>query len=291
MFTGPPDVEALHANRDIQGLLEALRYGGDPAVPRSAADALLSIGVIPTLTFLLDDVPPALAHALTAADTRLLLAGLERVEVGMRLKLLRALVRTGDERVAAVLHACLKDESNAVRKHAALHLRVLHNADSAYALADALNDDPQVCWHTVTSLRGLCHYQECIQFQRIFQRSEAPRLRATAARALGAIGDDACVQVLLEGLETAGEGLRRTILIWIGRSGNRIAAGPVLHVLNQAILYRDIETMVEAIFAIGRLRDPRPLDSIIALRTSEHLRVRMAAEGALRAICGWRFPG
>ena len=290
MFTGPPDVEALQAKRDIVGLLDALRYAEDPAVPRSAADALLAIGVIPTLTILHGDIPPVLARALPDAGPRQLIAATREVDEARRLSLLQALVRTGDRRIAAVLHACLRDESPLVRRQAAVHLRVLNNHNSAFALAGALSDEPSVCWQTIKSLRGLCYNDERVQFQEIFLNGKDPEARAIAARALGAIGDDSCVRTLMEGVETAGKRLRQTILIWLGRSGNRSVAGPVLHVLNQAIIFGDVETMVEAILALGRLGDPRALDSIEALRKYSHPVIHLAAEGALRGIRGWDWP-
>lgn len=149
---GPPDVKDLVAKRNIQGLIQALKYKGENRVREKAASALGQIGDVraiePLITALNDGewyVRGAAAEALgRIRDTRAvepLIAALKDKEI--RMAATDALGRIGDARAVEPLIAVLKDPSNPnyARVHVLAALGAVAEPRAVEAMVAALNDN------------------------------------------------------------------------------------------------------------------------------------------------------
>ena len=131
----PPDVEALQASRDVDGLIAALGYQKDKNIRLKAAQALGHVGddraVAPLLAAHFDvswSVHEAAGAALAqigAAAVEPLLNALEDNNREVRVNAARALAEIGDDRAVAPLTALLADDHERVRQEAAEALKTL----------------------------------------------------------------------------------------------------------------------------------------------------------------------
>lgn len=283
MVPGSPDIEMLSRTRNVAGLVAALEYDGDPAIPPRAAQALLGMGVKTALQGLKEHIPPVLAEALLPLPAETLMDGLREVDTPRRLKVVHALAKTGDERAAACLNRCLQDDAPAVREQAVVFLRSLNNAKSPQALAKAL-DDPHLKDRALKTLRAIAGKEDVQRFAEQLRQTEDRQGRIAAVRALAAIGSDDAAELLVEALNTSDADLRLIIIRWLGHMQHAHIVPVLLELLHLSILAKDAAVMSTTVLALSRCGDRRALDSILGLRGYPDILVHLAVEHAIRQL-------
>jgi len=129
-----PDIDALLAKRDVEGLIKALKYKRDSEVRKGAAVALGAIGdarvLEPLIQALKDESWWVRLEAASAlgelADSRavepLSILAMKDEDPHVRDTAVRALGKIGDEKGLVALTQALKDEDDSVRWTAACAL-------------------------------------------------------------------------------------------------------------------------------------------------------------------------
>jgi HEAT repeat protein len=230
----PPNVEKLKAKGNVKGLISALEYKKDWVVRRDAAYALGGIDdtqVIEPLVGALgdrDDVRQAAVEALErigAPAVEPLIGALENGFSPAREAAAQVLGKIGDTRAAQPLVGALKDRNHPVRKAAAEALGKMGDSRATEPLVAVLKDSN-------------------------------PAVRRAAAETLISIGIPA-IEPLIKALgnkyigrDVAG------VLVKIGSA----AVEPLIEALQD----EDREVRKRAILALGRMRDTRAVEPLIA---------------------------
>jgi HEAT repeat protein len=126
---GPPNVEKLKVERDVKGLIKALRYVKDEKVRLAAAGALGDIGdarALDPLVAVLQDPDPLVRAVAASALGRIgdaraldpLVAVLQDPDPSVRQAAVHALGKMGDARAVKPLTKVLKDHSHEVQQSA-----------------------------------------------------------------------------------------------------------------------------------------------------------------------------
>ena len=238
---GPPDVAALKGKRDVQGLIKALAYTGDPAVRRAAAAALAELGDVRAVEPLCLALrrsdwgehewqdTSVVADALVrfgAPAVGPLIATLEWHSKVVRVSVAGALAAIGRPAVQPLI-ALLGDSDLENRETASVILTDI-GADAVDPLIDALHDE----------LIGR---------------------RQRAARILGDIGDERAVEALVGSLRDSLAGVRQAG----ARSLGQIADVRALDYL--AAILKDTDPAVRraAALALAEMHDPRGVETLL----------------------------
>ncbi len=107
-----------------------------------------------------------------------------------------------------------------------------------------------------------------------------PKVRASAARALGEIGDPQSVQPLIKALSDRNSGVRGLAATALGRIGDPQAVQPLIRALEDNI----DGVRLSAAEALGKIGDPQAVQSLTKALEDENESVRRYAAGALRRI-------
>ncbi|HSD49087.1 MAG TPA: HEAT repeat domain-containing protein [Actinomycetota bacterium] len=280
------DVRALRAERDISGLVEALR-DPDQDVVRAASWALTRLedaGGVPYLVGALDDPGAALPAA-------------------------RLLGRLGDPAAVEPLLAAFEHGPNDLRVAAADALGALDDARAVGPLAEALErDDPEVANAAGRALGRIDDARATDALERVFAgtRSTAAAVGLAAARhavalpflyerlatgepsdpdtaaaalAIAEVGDARALGPLLETMRRAQGGAKCPYVRAAGLLGDTRAIPPLLGLMMSYGLC--VATVLEA---LGRIGDPRALGPVLDALEDDRAGVRAAAIKALGAI-------
>ena len=305
---GPPDIRKLKAKGNVNGLVKALRYAKDPAVPLAALQALVE-------TEHASEAVEALKKSGDAQAVELLIVALGIAHVDARRLAAAALGYIGEPQAREPLRAALADGEPDVRKAAAQALRTLRwspdrsEASAAYwvvmgrwdkcveigepavgPLATALTGASSLVRSSAAEALGRIGSRQAVgPLIAAFKSEPVPRrparrsgtkarldVHTAAATALAQIGAPAA-EPLTAALEQLDDGQRRSardVLVKIGSS----AVGPLIVALQES------DAKVLAAEALGRIGDTRAAEPLIAAVADGHSPVRLAATKALGRI-------
>jgi len=185
---GEPDIEKMKAEKDVEGLIKALKYSLDMEIRGEAALALGEIGdarAVGPLTQALKD-----KNDFFVADVE------------------EALVKIGEPAVEPLIQA-LKDEDSGVRWAAAATLGEIKDERAVAPLIQALKDGGRgVRWQAAMALveMGEPAVEPLIQAL----KDEEEEVRWAATEALGRMGDARAVESLIQALKDEDELVRKT---------------------------------------------------------------------------------
>jgi HEAT repeat protein len=293
---GPPDVARLESQRNVKGLIKALRYRKDSGVRRTAALALGRIGdtraVRPLIAALKDgDTAATALSEIGKPAVEALIAALNDKRREVRYLAVLTLGKIGDSRAVEALIATLKDpdiDYPKVGKEAAAVLRKFGEA-SVKPLIAALNDrhrsvrygaakvlgeigDPQAVEPLIAALtdedsfvrRGMVsalgefHDPRSVEPLISALTDNDGLVRSYAAWALGKIGDSRAIEPLIAALKDDNVGVRNAAARALGKIGDSRAVEPLMTV------FKDQECRAEAATALGQIGDPRAIGPLVA---------------------------
>lgn len=260
---GPPNIAALEAKRDVQGLVKALA-NKDPSIRVAAADALGPMR------------DPDAVEALTNL--------IKDTDVDARRAAVRALSQRGGVRVVEPLIAALSDPDQGVRTAAvtAVYRRLMTDAD---------NDARRETANSLGRMRAADAVEPLIKS--IMDVDEG--VRVASIKALGAIGDRAAVGPLI--VVVAHEQVRARTT---GRSSLTVerVAGQVLdalcdekaiEALERAARHEDAEVREIAVRRLAHLNTPAVASSLAGSLDDPDPVIRRSAARGLSEI-GWQPP-
>ena len=247
---GPPDVAKLQARRDIAGLINALGYGKDPSVRRSAADILGQMG------------GPAIGSLVIA---------LRHQDANVRLGAATALGEIGSAQALDALEVALTDHNVAVCVATVVALGKIGDPTSVASLlfvAEGLAE-AQVR-QAVADALGRMGASALEPLVSTLQKG-APRMREAAVRALGQAGASGAVESLIAALRDPDEQVRRFAARSLGEIGDAGAVDRLVSALEEDESLYVAEAAAVALGKIGSssikglaalLRNPRARDSV-----------------------------
>ena len=213
---GPPDVEKLEANRDVEGLIKALEYNKDSWVRKSAAEALGKLGD-----------PKAVApliHALKDEDWR------------VRMGAADLLGKLGDPKAVDPLIDALDDKYKVDVGVTALEALRKIGKPAVRPLINALTYEFYFGGYPPSSADVRWFAAICLE--EIGEPAVEPLIRAldsnvrwVAAVVLGKIGDSRAVEPLIEALKYEDDTVQKTAAEVLGEIGDDRAVGPLRHAL------------------------------------------------------------
>ncbi len=257
---GPPNIEKLKQQRDVNRLVKALSHK-DPRIRRIAAKALgelCDLRVLKPLSAMLEDQDVYVREAVTEALGRLggpdvvdpLVSALrdEDQDDGqwVRVKAIRALAGLGDPRAIEPLLAALKE-----------HPELWGEIDVALKSLVPATD-----LRRRAEVQALVHESEVlvmIEYLKTGWRMSSQPWQ-TAAERLGELGDSRAVEPLIVALNYRKNDTHRYAAEALGKLGDRRAVGPLIATLKNA----DTVLAEKAAEALGKLGDPRAVDPLIA---------------------------
>ena len=246
MSSSKPNVDLLAANRDIDGLIDALK-NDDCIIRKEAVVALKTIGdkkaLLPLIDALkyeewhekyvvLSSVREYAAEALGLLKDKNavnpLIEALNDNDEDVRFKAAWALGNIGDKRAVESLIGALNDERWSVRRFAAISLGKIRDERSLESLVRSLKEDND--WH----------------------------VRRYAADALGNIGDERIIPSLVSSLSDEDEDVRRMAIIALGKM-KKAAVKPLI----EAFGSEDWRIRARVAEALGSIGDKRAVDILI----------------------------
>ena len=265
-----PNIDRLEKNRDVEGLISALKFK-DCNVRKEAAAALKKIGDTRALFPLIDvleyrdwhdfyavmgSVRETAAEALGVLRDRRavepLVKSLNDKDEEVRWKAAWALGNIGDIRAVEPLIYLLYDKSWVVRRFAASALGKIGDDSAVPSLVEALHDeDSDVRWKAVVALGKM--KSAAVEPLIEILKNEDWNIRGRAAEALGKLGDERALKPLINAL--------------VGRSKDR----------NKYVRGRAAE-------ALGKLGDGRAIKPLTQALDDPYIYVRVKAEEALKEI-------
>jgi HEAT repeat protein len=256
---GLPNVEALKEQRDIDGLLQALRHDDD-YVRLAAVQALGALGdpwaVEPVCGLMSDGaiaIRLAAIHALGALGdpraTRALCAALLDKHLSVRLASARALGTLKDRRAIGSLCRATCDVTISVRLAAIQALGELNDMRAVGSLCKLLTD-----WNA--------------------------EIREAAARTLGAIKSPRSARAVCAALKDEVPSVRAAAIWALGELKDPRSAGPLSTILSDV----DPGQRVAAVRLLGELKAPGSVESLCAALRDFDIDVRSAAATALGQI-------
>ncbi|GAB4305967.1 MAG: HEAT repeat domain-containing protein [Methanobacteriaceae archaeon] len=299
---GKPDIEAMQKDKDIDGLVHALK-NDDFLIRKEAARALKYVGdessvnaLIDALKFeewqsdyvVLDAVRENAAEALGRIGDKKaiepLIMALKDRDEDVRWKSAWALGRIGDKKAVEPLIQLLEDDEGDVRKHAAAALGNIGDERAVESLIKALKDKE---W----------------------------TVRKCAVTALGKIGDERALKPLLQALNDEDSDVKRRVIQalekmkelaidplikafydkdWrvqaivaeaLGKIGDEKAVKPLIRALtDKDKIERNRYVRGKAAEALGRIGDERAIEPLIDALNEKYIYVRRKAEKALERL-------
>ena len=282
------DVRALRAERDVHGLVDALR---DPHqdVVRAASWALTRLGdagAVPSLVAALDDPSAALPAARLLgglgdpAAVEPLLAAFGRGPNDVRVAAADALGALGDARAVGPLAEALEGDDPEVANAAG---RALGRIDDARA-SDALERAFTGARSTAAAV-GLVAVRHAVAlalpflYERLATGEPSDPNTAAAALAIAELRDARALGPLLETMRRARGEEKCPYVRAAGLLGDTRAIPPLLGLMMSYGLC--VTTVLEA---LGRIGDPRALGPVLDALDDDRAEVRAAAIKALGAI-------
>jgi HEAT repeat protein len=204
----PPDVQALQAAGDVEGLLQALHYRADPKLRRAALAALSETGHG-------QEAVRALKQKKDETSVALLKQALKDPQGEVRASALQALASTQETSARKLLLKALEDADPGVRKTAIQYLARTPNARTITELVAALADpDAAVRKQAVHSLGRV----GAPAVKSLIAALQAPEVdvRTHAVEALGQIGDARALKPLVAVLDEGEAEARQAVPMALG---------------------------------------------------------------------------
>ena len=311
---GPPNVRKLEANKDLRGLIKALRYKKDEDVRVNAARALGQIGgarAVRPLTKALADNESSVRREATKALGQIgdpqaveaLAGALEDGDSWVRREAAEALGKIGDPRAVEALAAALDDSDSQVRVWAASSLKQIGDQRAAEALLGALDHEDSwmraraasaleqmgVPLDLPTKVLGLLSGQRWEEAAALGEAAVEPLVVALesqylvicqgAAKALGQIGDPRATKGLIAAL-----GPHDALRIAASEALEKMDDPQVVELLINALAEGQETIRAGAARTMGKIGDARAIEPLgVALRDPDG-EVCWAAAEALQKI-------
>jgi len=203
---GKPDIKKMEREKDIKGLMRALKYNNDESIRREAAFAIGKITSpdIQTPETQLNDEKSDLNHRTHRSDdievptVVMLIHSFEDEDWDIRKNATKSLVKIGKPSVEMLIKA-LKGEKWRVRWHAAETLGEIGDIQAVEPLIKALNDENNGV--RSNSMIALVNIGEpAVEMLINALKDKKCPIRSNAAEALGEIGDTRAVKPLIKAL-------------------------------------------------------------------------------------------
>ena len=203
---GKPDIKKMENEKDIKGLMRALKYNNDESIRREAAFAIGKITSpdIQTPETQLNDEKSDLNHRTHRSDdievptVVMLIHSFEDEDWDIRKNATKSLVKIGKPSVEMLIKA-LKGEKWRVRWHAAETLGEIGDIPAVEPLIKALNDENNGV--RSNSMIALVNIGEpAVEMLINALKDKKCPIRSNAAEALGEIGDTRAVKPLIKAL-------------------------------------------------------------------------------------------
>ena len=237
---GPPDVAALKAKRDVQGLIKALGYGGDGNVRRSAVAALADLG------------DPRAVDALCLAMKH----EWEHHDWAETQAIADALVQFGAPAVAPLI-GLLDWHSKVVRVAVAGALAAI-GLPAVGPLIELLGDSDLETRETASQILADIGAEAVDALVAALNDKNLGR-RQRAARVLGEIGDSRAVPPLVRSLGDQLAGVRQAAAKSLGEIRDPAAADALVAVLKDS----DLAVRRAAALALAELKDVRGIPQLL----------------------------
>jgi len=289
---GPPNVEKMKAKRDTKGLIKALGYGRDAAVPRDVAKALGELGdpqaVAPLVGALASSEGQLRGAAAKALEqigrpaVERLISALDSASPHVRRFAASTLGEIGDSRAAAPLIVALNDDDSIVRENAIGALVRLGDSRVVPLLTGILANPAEasgVRWSAAQGL-GQMGAKEAVAPLVAALAGDDRLVRASAAEALGAIGDARAVDGLVAALSDGDHSVRVDAAEALGRMRAKSATKALIAVVQDEV----VGVRRKAAWALGRIGDPRATEGLARALRDPARGVRDSAGRALSAL-------
>jgi hypothetical protein len=246
---GPPDVNKLSANRDLNGLSKALTYPKDARVRKNAAEGLGKLG------------DPAAVPALIAA--------LGDRDADVRMEAAVALGRIKDPAAVGALIAAVQDSAPQVRGCAVAALGTWRFPSAVAALIAALRDsDANVVDNAISALGRIGNRSAA---EPLVAMLAEERTRTAVVLALGHIRDRRVIDPIRAAYGTSR--IPHVVSIELAKMGDPRSVGDLARDLKE-------KPTDETIEVLEKLRDPGALPALLELAGSEGTHARRALAAA-----------
>ncbi len=297
-----PDIDALENNRDVEGLIIALK-NEDYIVRKEAARSLTRVGDESAVEALIealkyesweDDYTVLISVRESAADalgnigdkraiTPLINSLFGDSDEEVRWKAASALGKIGDLSAVDPLIDALEDKSWGVRKNATNALGDIGDKKAFNPLLKALNDkDGHVRKYAAVAL-GKINDERAIKPLVNALNDEDGDVRWKSLLALGNIGEPAFEQ-LLNAFESDDWQMRGRAAEVLGKIGDERAVEPLIHALIKRDRVNNKHVRGRIIEALGEIGDQRAVDPLIKALDDQYIYVRIKAAEALDNI-------
>lgn len=297
-----PDIDYLEENKDIDGLIKALK-NEDFLIRKDAAIALKKIGderavepLIESLKYeeweddytILIAVRENSAEALgNIGDRRavepLIQALSEDTDEEVRWKAASALGKINDKRAVDSLIKALSDENWAVRRNVIIALGKLGDERSFEPILNSLSDrDWHVRKYAAVAL-GKIGDERAINPLLNALNDEDSDVRWKSIVALGDIGIPA-VEPLIKAFENKDWQIKSRAAEVLGKIGDERAVEPLIEALNRKDKYQNKYVRGRIVEALGKIGDERAVEPLIKALDDQYIYVRLKASDALDSI-------
>jgi HEAT repeat protein len=309
---GPPNVEKLKAEGNVNGLVKALNYQKDATIRQTATKALLEIGYAREAAEALDNMEGQQVEAL-------LLVVLEDKDSYARDVAVQALAKRGwqpgKDKIAAIywitkhqwdrcveigtpavepLITALKDKDSTVCENAAKALGKIGDARAVEPLSDTLKDKRfnkaiesiRVRRSAVEALGQIGDARAIEPLSDVLREGDSD-----AARALGQIGDARAVEPLIDALsyrpespgsEFGAVAVRENAAKALGQIGDARAVEPLSNALKNDCESSSVRKYVAE--ALGQIGDARAIEPLSAALIDEDATVREYVTKSLKRL-------
>ena len=299
---GKPDIEAMKRDKDIDGLVHALK-NDDFLIRKEAARALKYVGDESSVNALID----ALKYEEWQSDYVVLDAVRENAA--------EALGRIGDKKAVEPLINALKDRDEDVRWKSAWALGRIRDEKAVKPLIELLEDESgDVRKHTAAAL-GNIGDERAVEPLITALKDKEWTVRKCAVTALGKIGDERALKPLLKALNDEDSDVKRRVILslekmknlaidpllrafydkdWrvqaivaeaLGKIGDERAVQPLIRALtDKDKIERNRYVRGKAAEALGRLGDKRAIKPLVDALNEKYIYVRRKAEKALERL-------
>ncbi len=302
MVSNDLDVDYLEEERDVEGLIKALKHQ-DYLTRKEAARALKKVGdaravdaLIESLRYkswhsdyvILSAVRENSAEALgRIGDKKAIPALIESIEEDpdeeVRLKAAWAMGEIGDPDAVDSLIAALKDKSWSVRRTAANALGMIGDDRAVPYLIDSLEDSD---WHVrkyAAVALGKMQDETAIPILLEAMDDEDADVRWKSMLALGKMGESA-VEPLIKTLKSKNWRVRAKSAEVLGKIGGEDALKALLCLLLGKKTDKNRHVRGKAAEALGRIGDERALEALVSAQKDEYKYVRDKADISIQKI-------
>jgi len=251
---GKPDIKKMEREKDIKGLMRALKFNNDESIRREAAFAIGKITSpevetpAPTLNHGISDLSHNTHNDDEEPTVEMLIHSLEDEDWDVRKNAAKALVKIGEPSVEMLIIA-LKDEKWRVRWHAAETLGETGDIQAVEPLINALNDENNgVRSNSTIALVNIG--EPAVKKLINALKDKEWHIRSNAAETLGELGDTRAVEPLINALNDENSWVRQSAASALGNIGDTRAEEPLKKASND----EDNEVQKIATKALIRIR-------------------------------------